>query len=656
MATCEKGKFFISICFLFLLVSPSRAFVNSNSAVNQKGAEDENRNHADESSVLDQHRRLLEQLEEMVRNLSELVSRLDSRLPETPRAGRVDEKHSVEETNYVRGNVKIDSNNYEGGHLVEGIKESEDGLDGGKVRDGERPGAVSITKYSPFWSEGFHHVSALKLNFDATCINVLPFRDYEGLSKYVAVGNAGGKVYVFLRNGDVAAEFYTLSDSPITAMLSYMSVYKNESFVVTGHSNGLISMHRVWEASSGEEWTSLSTENVRKFAIEENVDDGSSITMLEVHHVGRIRYLLCTDVSGKIRVFRENGMLHGLGVPTRRPLAFLKQRLLFLTGTGAGSLDLRTMRIRETECEGLNQSSVERYVFDATDRSKAYGFTSQGDLIHVLLLGDIVNFKCRVRFKRKFEMDKPLALQAIKGYLLIVNQEKVFVYNVSSMHYVRAGGPRFLFSAGFDEIRSSFLHYQPMHMDKQKRTEIPLLASDHEKFVILGLGGGYLGMYRSNLPVFKGEFNTMLWTSPLFFFVLFLFGAWQFFAKKKEALTSWGPDDPFTSTSISNAVPLGSGPVDRSFNEAPRTGDVMDLRGGGIRGQSRRFVSPSGYHGGSASSYRPTVADANSRPSVDPNYRTPSELKFRGSNLESTGFHKRRESFFANNSVVDDSH
>jgi hypothetical protein len=40
---------------------------------------------------------------------------------------------------------------------------------------------------------------------------------------------------------------------------------------------------------------------------------------------------------------------------------------------------------------------------------------------------------------------------------------------------------------------------------------------------------------------------------------------------------------------------------------------------------------------------------------VDPNLRAPSEqLKFRGSNLESTGFQKRRESLFANSQVVDD--
>ncbi|XP_057974203.1 uncharacterized membrane protein At1g75140 isoform X2 [Malania oleifera] len=531
-----------------------------------------------------------------------------------------------------------------------------EGVDG-KMRDRGRGKPVSVTKYSPFWSERFHFLSAVRLDSEATCINVLPFRDYDGLSKYVAVGDEQGRVFVFLRNGDVAVEFHTFSESPITAMLSYVSVYKNESLVVTGHRNGVILMHRVWERSNGEEWGSLQMESVGHFDDFEIGEDGLAISILEVHHVGRVRYILSTDAAGRIRVFRENGTVYGSAMPSSRPLAFLKQRLLFLTEDGAGSLDLRTMRIKESECEGSNHSLATSYVFDAAERSKAYGFTSEGDLIHVLLLGDIMNFKCRVRSKRKLDMAKPLAFQAIKGYLLALNEEKVSVYNVSSQHYVRAIGPRLLFCAGLDEIRSSFLNYLVTDEDVQRRKGLPLIASDREKLLVLSLGDGYVRIYRSNLPVFKGEFSTMLWTSPVLFFILFLFGAWQFFAKKKEVLTSWGPDDPFSSTSaVNGGAPMGTGSGDRSFAESSSRGsDIMDLRSGGLRGPSRRYVSPSQYPGGAASSFRPPAADHNSRlTSVDPNFRTASELKFRGSNLESTGFPKRRESLFSNTQVVDD--
>ncbi|KAI4316802.1 hypothetical protein L6164_024745 [Bauhinia variegata] len=638
MASSLKGKIFFILYNLFLfpclhvssdlLESCSIPYKHDQNPRLGAVSEPETTNHMKQQVLLDK-------LEELVRNLSDIVTRLGSKVVEPPEVASVDDRSAYEEkSGFTRRNY---------------VKDVEVG---GKIRDGERGRGVSVTKYTPFWSEKFQFVSAVKLDWDATCIDVLPFRDYEGLSKYVAVGDERGRVYVFLRNGDVLIEFYTSLESPITTMVSYSSVHKNESIVVTGHENGAILMHHIWEGSSGEDWSSLFMENFGKLESPKNEDDGLPINILEVHYVGRMKYILSTDIGGKIKVFKENGTFYGSVMPSSRPIAFLKQRLLFLTETGAGSLDLRGMKVRESECEGLNHSLARNYVFDATERSKAYGFTSEGDLVYVLMLGDIMNFKCRVRYKRKFDMDEPLAVQAIKGYLLIVNPEKVFVYNVSSQHYVRVGVPRPLFSSSLDEIRSSFLNYPSEYVDAERRV-VPLIATDHEKLVIIGLGGGYVGIYHSNLPVFKGEFNTMLWTSPVMFFILFLFGAWHFFAKKKEALTSWGPDDPFSSTSATSGAPLGS---DRSFvDSSARSSEMMDLRSGTLRGPTRRFDSSTGYPGGGPSSFRLSSADHNSRPaSVDPDFRTASELKYRGSTIEPPGFSKRRESLFVNNQVVND--
>lgn len=653
MAIPHKGKFFL-LCLLFILASPPnyKTLVSSiqheHNQVSYRDPETESPSEIN----FGQQDLLLHKLEEIVRNLSEIVTKLESKLSEPSKVSPIDGTQSLESLRLaLEVKDKINRRKYDDKKLIKEVKEED------KIQDGERARAISVTKYSPFWSERFQFVSAVKLESDPTCINILPFRDFEGHSKYVAVGDDKGGVFVFLRNGDVSLEFHTLCESPVMAMVSYMSVYKNETVLVTGHENGVILIHRVYERSTGEDWSSLIMENVGKFVATDNGEESLPITMLEVHHVGRKRYILSADVSGKIRIFTEDGMVHGSAMLSSRPLVFLKQRLLFLTESGAGSLDLRTMKVRESECEGLNHSLVRNYVFDATERSKAYGYTSEGDLIHVLLLGDVMNFKCRVRSKRKFDMHEPHAFHAIKGYLLIVNEEKIFVYNVSTQHYVRSGGPRLLFSAGLDEIRSSFLNYQVMDVDVEKRRVVPLIASDREKLLVLGLGGGYVGMYHSKLPVFKGESSVMSWTSPVFFFILFLFGAWHFFAKKKEALTSWGPDEPFSSTTASAATgaPIGSGSGDRSFVDASsRNADMMDLRSG-LRGPSRRYVSPSRYPGGATSSFRPSPTDPNARPPVDPNFRSASELKFRGSTLESAGFSKRSSSLFVNNQVVDDS-
>lgn len=670
MASSPQGKFFLlCLFFFFSSIHASTVIAKPESCSIQS---EPDRNPPDAAANHLNQEILLRKLEELMRNLSDIVSRLESKLQDLPKVAPDDEE---------KGKSAARRDYYESEQSISKQVQQDD-----KIRDRDNRGrGLSVTKYSPLWSERFQFVSAVKLDSDATCINVLPFRDYEGLSKYVAVGDERGRVYVFLRNGDVLVEFFTSMESPITAMVSYTSARKNESFVVTGHKNGAILIHRLWEGTSGEDWSSLYMENVGKFVSPKNEDDGLPVTILEVHYVGRMKYILSSDTSGKIKAFRENGTFHGSAMPSSKPLAFLKQRLLFLTETGAGSLDLKGMRIRESECEGLNHSIARSYVFDATERSKAYGFTSEGDLVYVLLLGDVMNFKCRVRYKKKFDMEEPLAFQAIKGYMLVVSPEKVFVYNVSSQHYVRVGVPRLLFSTSLNEIRSSFLNYPTMNSDVERRAiTTPLIASDREKLVIVGLGDGYVGMYHSNLPLFKGEFNTIFWTSPVLFFILFLFGAWHFFAKKKEALTSWGPDDPFTSTSATTSAPsLGSGSGDRSFVDSSRNAD-MDLRSGGLRGPTRRYGSPSRYPGGAPSTYRLGSADHNPRPtsvdpdfrsaarpaSVDPNFRTASrpasvdqdfraasELKYRGSTMEGPpGFPKRREGggLYVSNQAVND--
>ncbi|KAI4366386.1 hypothetical protein MLD38_022270 [Melastoma candidum] len=588
-----------------------------------------------------QNRVLEQKLEEVVRNLSEVVSRLESKVSElrgvvTAAPASYSRGIPVREVDLVdeRGSRDGRPGGEVGGSVAYEGK-AEDG--GGGLR------GVSVTKFGTVWSERFRFASAMRLDDEVSCINVLPYRDSEGLSKYVAIGDKAGRFFLLSRNGDVLVGQDT-SESPVTAMVSYISVFKNESIVVTGHEDGELLLHTVWEASSGEEWSTMSMKSIMKFGSGDRSENAAAINILEVHHVGRTRYILSTDSRGRVKVFREDGSLHGSFMPSSRPLAFLKQRPMFLTKTGAGSLDLRSMKLKEAECEGLNDSVLMMYVFDANDRSKAYGYTSDGDLVHVLLLGDIGNFKCRVRFKKKLDVEPPLAFQAIKGLLLIVNLEKVFVYNVSTQHYTQVGVPRQVFSANLDELRSSFLNYRPISSNLRRREVKPLVASDGERFIVLGLGYGFIGMYRSNLRIHKSEFSTMLWTSPVLFFIVFLFAAWHFFSKKKEVFTSWGSDDPFTSSSAMANPSSGGTTGDRLHIEsASRNKDGMDLRSSGLRPPPRRYDSPSQYPAGTTDTFRTTGAPAQtSRPAVDQNFRTTPELKYRGAPLEPPGFPKRR--------------
>ncbi|XP_077244760.1 putative membrane protein At1g75140 [Tasmannia lanceolata] len=649
MAVFAKGK--ISVLLLIFILAPSSRFsffvsfcygiefeqVHENKIENKQGHE------SDSLCLSDRQEIQLKKLEDLVKNLTETVAKLESSILDFHNFGSAKKRQLVEEPvlHFVQ-TEKIDSNDHGG---IRSLDVKKDGVFEGKVGAAERGRGVTVTKFKPSWSERFRFLSAVKLEYEVTCINVLPYEDYEGLSKYVAVGDEKGRVYIFLLNGDVLVEFNTLSNSPITSMLSYMTLWKNETVLVTGHKDGAILVHRVWEAAAnGEDWHSLFMEMSRVLVMPGKGDEDLSVLVLELHQVGRMRYVMCSDINGRIRVFFENGTLFGAATSLSRPLVFLKQRLLFLTENGVGSLDLRSMTIRESECEGMNGSVAKNYVLDASERSKAYGFSSERELIQVMLLGDIVNFKCVVRAKRKLDMDGPLAVQTIKGYLLVVNEEKVFMYNVSSPHYNRVGGPRPLFFVNMDEIISSFLNSHALLESSTNRK--PLVSTDRERLVILGFGSGYVGLYRSNLPVFKAEISTVLWSSPVVICILFLIGAWQFFGKKRDSLTSWGPDDPFSTTSVETGVSLGTGPGDRTYDESARSSDLRDLRGGAIRGPSRRYVSPNRYPGGTGTSFRPN--------SADPNFRSATELKYRGQNLEITGFPKRREPLFANSQVVED--
>ncbi|KAM0934465.1 putative WD40/YVTN repeat-like-containing domain superfamily [Dioscorea sansibarensis] len=502
------------------------------------------------------------------------------------------------------------------------------------VRQHEMPSSaatgVAVTKLKPAWSDRFQFSAAARLDSDPTCAAVLPYEDLQGISKYFAVGDSRGRVYVFSSSGDVLMELPSASDSPVTAMLSYLSSRHNDSLLFAGHADGSLVAHRLSETiGGGDEWPSLSVGSTRPFVRAAARElDSPPVLGLELHQAGRARYVLASDAGGRIRVFTENGTLYGTAIASSRPLAFAKHRLLFLTETGAGSLDLRSMVVREVDCEGLNGTLASAYSFDVLERAKAYGFTSNGDLIHVVLLGDVANLKCRVRAIRKAEVQGPVSIQAIRGYLLAVSQDSVFVYNVSSQYYGRAGAPRPLFSVGIQEVKSLFLN-SDLVQDGILVENKPLIAADREKLVVLGLGGGYIGIYRSNFPVFKAESNAV------------------FYVKKKDSL-GWVPEDSFNTTGVgSSSGPFSTGATDRAFGDASRPGERREVRGGSFRGPPRRYVSPpSRYPGGSGIPYRPA--------STDPGFRGPSELKYRAQSIEPSGFAKRREPLFPAAQVSED--
>ncbi|KAJ0961438.1 hypothetical protein J5N97_000187 [Dioscorea zingiberensis] len=450
-------------------------------------------------------------------------------------------------------------------------------------------GGVAVTKLKPAWSDRFQFSAAARLDSDPTCAAVL-----------------------LMRTSKVPSP----SDSLVTAMLSYLSSLRNDSLLFTGHADGSLVAHRLSETigAGADEWPSLSVGSTRPFVRAAARElDSPPVLGLELHQVGRARYVLASDAGGRIRVFTENGTLYGTAIASSRPLAFAKHRLLFLTETGAGSLDLRSMVVREVDCEGLNGTLATAYSFDVLERSKAYGCTSSGDLRHVVLWGDAANLKWRVRAIKEGESQGPVAIQAIRGYLLALSQDRVFVYNVSSQYYGRAGAP----------LSSLLCHHS--------RGEVSLPEFRCPARCVQGreqsCGVEHSG---ASLPAILDWHLAVLWRE-----------------KKKDSL-GWVPEDSFNTTGVgSSGSLLGAGASDRAFGDASRPGELRELRGGPLRGAPRRYVSPpSRYPGGSGIPYRTA--------SVDPGFRGTAELKYRGQNIEPSGFAKRRETLFPATQVSED--
>ncbi|KAL2652897.1 hypothetical protein R1flu_021025 [Riccia fluitans] len=516
---------------------------------------------------------------------------------------------------------------------------------------------ITVARYKPAWAEHFGFLSAVKVDGEVSCLHVLPQEGEDGISRYVVVGDMTGRLYIFVWLGDLLLEHITMSSAPITAMMSYI-VLKNETILVTGHADGSVLVHRVWEAvEHGQDDSAVLTiehvhslvppssrtlrtgsESVKSdhpvdpapFASEKekstsDVIGAQSVTNLKMYKVGKMRYTLVSDQSGKIQLFRDNGSLYGTADSPHLPLDFMRtptaQRLIFLTDTGVGSLDLRTMQVRSSPCEGLNSSTVTAYAFDVVGRSKANGFTADGDLVYVGLTGDMLHSECQVKKRRKVEVPGPFFPQALKGYMLAVTPDHVLVYNTTlhmGFNYGSTwiGGPRPLFSVSMGEIAQSFLK------NPVAKSRWPVMASNRDKLVVIGFGHGYVAMFRSNLPVFKPvDFSAKVWSSPILIGVIALVVVWQLISKARQPATIIA-DYPYGGPGFRKMDPVNFG-----GRSEERT----------VVSEPRRFRSPTrGYVAPNPGSFKSGT------------------LSFRSSTVDSGSYSARREPLFASNQPVGD--
>eukprot|EP00271_Cylindrocystis_brebissonii_P018243 TRINITY_DN5087_c0_g3_i2.p1 TRINITY_DN5087_c0_g3~~TRINITY_DN5087_c0_g3_i2.p1 ORF type:complete len:908 (+),score=147.82 TRINITY_DN5087_c0_g3_i2:455-3178(+) len=449
------------------------------------------------------------------------------------------------------------------------------------------------------WDERFDLLAAVSVAAEVSALQTLPPESPDGISRYVLVGDGDGKLHVFRPRGDLILTYQTASTAAVTSILP-IAIRRNDTWLVTGHADGAVLVQQLSDptavtdgaaretgrvtitflralvpsvsAYGGDQAEDERQESQRKRIKElegqdSSFDDpngeelgavveqhpfaslhsgpsaGPPITTLELYRSGNSRYILVADVAGRIRVFRSNGSLYGESYSAHRPLAFLRtpssQRLLFLTETGAASLDLKSMQVRTSECIGMNGSTVGAYGFDSSGRSKAYGVTTDGELLHVALTGDTFDFDCHVRQRELLGTEKGGAAPcALKGYVLMASLGSLDVWNVTTKMGLFSSSPtsstvRPVTSLSLDEFGASF------SKGLQEPRLWPLMTCNRERLVVLAFSEGVVGIFSSTMPVPKAPpLNVRTWSSPIVIALVIIIGAWQFLANRKVGPSS----------------------------------------------------------------------------------------------------------------------
>eukprot|EP00854_Cymbomonas_tetramitiformis_P017290 gene17290-20576_t len=339
----------------------------------------------------------------------------------------------------------------------------------------------TIAKHKAAWYEYMQLMSAVKVDTEVSCLHLLPQDGGQGLARYFAVGDQTGKVYFFRPQGDLLLEYHTGLANAVTSITSYV-IRKNETMIITGHEDGSVGFHKLSETIhkdstiTGEDLyilgaehkltVSLSPPNVSGISAKDGEEAGSGLVkmnaplgpvkVVETYRQSQRRFIVAANPQGEITIFKENGTLHG-AVQSPTPIVEFRsnaQHILYITETGVGSVDLRTLEVLSAGCTGLNESTITSARFDSTVNSKVYAVTAEGDVLTLFLSGE-KKMDCNVRSRRQAGLMPPAALAPIKGYLVAATADDLWAFNITG---AGRGGPRYVLQEDLDVVGMAFGH------------------------------------------------------------------------------------------------------------------------------------------------------------------------------------------------------
>eukprot|EP00192_Tetraselmis_astigmatica_P024825 CAMPEP_0117676402 /NCGR_PEP_ID=MMETSP0804-20121206/16153_1 /TAXON_ID=1074897 /ORGANISM="Tetraselmis astigmatica, Strain CCMP880" /LENGTH=774 /DNA_ID=CAMNT_0005485537 /DNA_START=172 /DNA_END=2493 /DNA_ORIENTATION=+ len=433
------------------------------------------------------------------------------------------------------------------------------------------------------WSDLMQPRVAMQTEADITAAKVVcstPQKGKEfGTCHYVILGDKTGALYFFHPStGKLGAELDTGTGSPVTALHEY-TMRRNVTMLVTGHASGEVLLHTIHEdvprsgprtknapeplrsakhASVAHHLLNSSTWESQVAVMAETNEQGTGdwavdaakglpgVQLLETFKCGRQRCLAVAFSDGSIGSYYDNTTVRNFDSVTmagEQPLSLRVSvtQVTVVYPSGIAFMPVRRKpnadnRIQLHDCKGLNESSLIAYQWDALVASRGYAVTDLGDLL-VVITGSggprpdggrqsaAAGQQCFVRSRVSAALPGgPLVLAHIKGYLFAASPDNIGVFNTTN--YYRQGLQEVVVEP-LESLSAELQHSLP-------GPGKPILATDRDRLLLVGLSGGLAAIYHSNLYVISPyDMSDMrAWTQPLFIAAMLIVGVWQFYRAK----------------------------------------------------------------------------------------------------------------------------
>ena len=455
--------------------------------------------------------------------------------------------------------------------------------------------ARAVAKRRDVWPDHLRLVAATRLDADPTAFAMMPQRGEDDLPRYFVAGDALGRVHVLRPDGDLAVMSDSTTGSAVTAVTCALT-RKNETTIVSGHADGSVAFHRAFETdatsvdrdamvvddlhaliatvhvirtvadaraadatgvpspkrAAGSTATPRGEDDVlatrgraqpqgRRASARADVDTdmapdadpaAARVVALESYRVQNRRYFAAADATGKVVLFVDQGeRFHAVLDTLDGPVVAFKpstRRINWLTANGAGGVDPSTFEVRWAPCAHLNGTTLASAKFDVVASSKFYAVSGDGEVLTGFANADAPRVTCAMRNRRTLRLPPGSTVATIKGYAFVATGYDVSVFNVT------ASGrkpPRDVTTAAASHLAAAF--GGAMDVEEDARGPALVATNGRGRFVAVGLAGGIVATYESELPVFRPErVSAKLWSQPLFVAAMGLIAAWQFYRQR----------------------------------------------------------------------------------------------------------------------------